>query len=410
MQDKQQPKYSLSTKILLSLLLALILGFIADPACLPFVNQWIAPLGIMFINLIKMMIVPLIFSSIIAAVTSLHEPQKLKRIGLSTIGLYLLTTLAAIAIGLFVANIIKPGIGVSLPGDAQISEKSAPALMDTLVGLIPANPVAAMANGEILPLIVFSLFLGMSILKMGGEKGKLLANFFAACAETSYTLIGIIMKFTPIGVFALLFPIIVQSGVDIVLPLISLIGSVALGCLLHGLVTYGALLKFLGKMSPLKFFRNIFEAMTVAFTTVSSAATLPINMKNCQDNLKLRPEIVSFVLPLGANINMDGTAIYIGVSTIFAANLYGVDFSWGQMLIIVLTGTLGSIGAASVPGTAVIMLATVLQSVGLPLEAIAIIAGVDRFTDMFATCLNITGDATVAAVINENENRREIMP
>ena len=180
LQDKQQPQYSLSTKILLSLLLALILGFIADPACLPFVNQWIAPLGIMFINLIKMMIVPLIFSSIIAAVTSLHEPQKLKRIGLSTIGLYLLTTLAAIAIGLFVANIIKPGIGVSLPGDAQISEKSAPALMDTLVGLIPANPVAAMANGEILPLIVFSLFLGMSILKMGGEKGKLLANFFAA--------------------------------------------------------------------------------------------------------------------------------------------------------------------------------------------------------------------------------------
>jgi Na+/H+-dicarboxylate symporter len=163
-------------------------------------------------------------------------------------------------------------------------------------------------------------------------------------------------------------------------------------------------------MSPLRFFRNIFEAMTVAFTTVSSSATLPINMKNCQDNLKLRPEIVSFVLPLGANINMDGTAIYIGVSTIFAANLYGVDFSWGQMLIIVLTGTLGSIGAAGVPGAAVIMLATVLQSVGLPLEAIAIIAGVDRFTDMFATCLNITGDATVAAVINENENRREIMP
>ena len=206
MQGKIQSRFSLSTKILLSLLLALVLGFISDPACLPFVNQWIAPLGIMFINLIKMMIVPLIFSSLIAAVTNLREPQKLERIGLSTIGLYLFTTLVAIAIGLSVANIINPGSGISLPGDAQISEKTAPTIMEVLVNLIPENPVAAMAKGEILPLIVFSLFLGMSILKMGGEKGTLLANFFAACAETSYTLIGIIMKFTPVGVFALLFP------------------------------------------------------------------------------------------------------------------------------------------------------------------------------------------------------------
>jgi len=404
-----QSKFSLSAKILISLFLSLTLGFIADSTWLPFVNQWVAPLGKIFINLIKMMIVPLIFTSLVAAIANLKDLQKLKRIGFTTIALYLFTTLIAIVIGLSVANIVNPGMGISLSGDVQISEKTAPTIMDVLVNIIPANPVEAMAKGEILPLIVFSLFLGVSILKMGGKKGELLTNFFDASAEVSYTLIGIVMKFTPIGVFALLLPIIVESGIDIILPLISLIGSVAIGCILHGFVTYGVLLKFWSKISLARFFKSIFEAMTVAFTTVSSAATLPVNMKNCQEKLKLRSEIVSFVLPLGANINMDGTAIYIGVSTIFVANLYGVDFSLGQMLMIVLTGTIGSIGAASVPGTAVIMLATVLQSVGLPLEGIAIIASVDRFTDMFATCLNITGDATVASVINEIEEKREML-
>lgn len=404
-----QSKFSLSAKILISLFLSLTLGFIADSTWLPFVNQWVAPLGKIFINLIKMMIVPLIFTSLVAAIANLKDLQKLKRIGFTTIALYLFTTLIAIVIGLSVANIVNPGMGISLSGDVQISEKTAPTIMDVLVNIIPANPVEAMAKGEILPLIVFSLFLGVSILKMGGKKGELLTNFFDASAEVSYTLIGIVMKFTPIGVFALLLPIIVESGIDIILPLISLIGSVAIGCILHGFVTYGVLLKFWSKISLARVFKSIFEAMTVAFTTVSSAATLPVNMKNCQEKLKLRSEIVSFVLPLGANINMDGTAIYIGVSTIFVANLYGVDFSLGQMLMIVLTGTIGSIGAASVPGTAVIMLATVLQSVGLPLEGIAIIASVDRFTDMFATCLNITGDATVASVINEIEEKREML-
>lgn len=404
-----QSKFSLSAKILISLFLSLTLGFIADSTWLPFVNQWVAPLGKIFINLIKMMIVPLIFTSLVAAIANLKDLQKLKRIGFTTIALYLFTTLIAIVIGLSVANIVNPGMGISLSGDVQISEKTAPTIMDVLVNIIPANPVEAMAKGEILPLIVFSLFLGVSILKMGGKKGELLTNFFDASAEVSYTLIGIVMKFTPIGVFALLLPIIVESGIDIILPLISLIGSVAIGCILHGFVTYGVLLKFWSKISLARFFKSIFEAMTVAFTTVSSAATLPVNMKNCQEKLKLRSEIVSFVLPLGANINMDGTAIYIGVSTIFVANLYGVDFSLGQMLMIVLTGTIGSIGAASVPGTAVIMLATVLQSVGLPLEGIAIIASVDRFTDMFATCLNITGDATVASVINEIEEKHEML-
>jgi len=262
-----------------------------------------------------------------------------------------------------------------------------------------------MAKGQILPLIVFAIFVGIGILKVGGERAALLVKFFGAAAEVCYKIIGIVMDFAPYGVFCLLLPVVCKNGhaVLLPLPLLSVISCVAVGGVLHAVLVYSALAKAWGGHTPLQFFKGISEAIMIAFTTCSSAATLPINMKNCQENLGVSREVTSFVLPLGATINMDGTALYMGVCSLFVANVYGVDISAGQMGMIILTGTLASIGTAGVPGAGLIMLAMVLTTVGLPMEGLALVAGIDRVLDMFRTTLNITGDAAVTIVMDEEE-------
>lgn len=396
---------NLSIKIFIALVLSVVVGLIAGEPALPFINWWIAPIGTIFINLIKMMIVPVVFFSLVVGMTSLGDTKKLGRIGAKTVCLYLTTTAVAILIGFGIAGIVSPGTGLDLTSNAAVKVKEAPSLMQVFVAMIPANPIDAMAKAQILPVIIFSLFVGIGIVQVGGERAQLLIKFFDAAAEVTYKIIGIVMQFAPIGVFALLLPVVAKNGPAVLLPLMSVIACVAVGCVIHAVVVYSSLARIWGGHTPMEFFRGMSEAMMIAFTTCSSAAALPINMKNCQEKLGVSREVSSFVLPLGATINMDGTALYMGVCSLFIANVFGVDLTMGQILMIILTGTLASIGTAGVPGAGLIMLAMVLQTAGLPLEGLALVAGIDRVLDMFRTCLNITGDGAVTIVMDQEEKK-----
>ncbi len=396
---------NLSIKILISLVLSVVVGLMAGVEGLPFIKWWIAPIGTIFINLIKMVIVPIVFTSLVVGMTSLGDLKKLGRIGIKTIFIYLFTTAIAIIIGFAVAGIIHPGIGLEMTAGDAVKVKEAPSIMQVFVAMVPTNPVASMAKADILPIIIFALFVGVGILQVGGKKSQLLIDWFDAAAEVSYKIINMVMQFAPIGVFCLLLPVVAENGPKVLLPLLSVIACMAFGSVIHAFAVYSSMARIWGNTSPLKFFRGMSEAILIAFTTCSSAATLPINMKNCQEKLGCSRDITSFVLPLGATINMDGTAIYMGVCSLFIANVYGIDLTMAQMGMIVLTGTLASIGTAGVPGAGLIMLSMVLLSVGLPMEGLALVAGIDRILDMFRTTVNITGDAAVTCVINETEKQ-----
>ena len=396
---------NLSVKILISLVLSVVVGLMAGVDGLPFIKWWIAPVGTIFINLIKMVIVPIVFTSLVVGMTSLGDLKKLGRNGIKTIFIYLFTTAIAIMIGFIVAGIIHPGIGLEMTAGEAVKVKEAPSIMQVFVAMVPTNPIASMAKADILPIIIFALFVGVGILQVGGKKSQLLIDWFDAAAEVSYKIINMVMQFAPIGVFCLLLPVVAENGPKVLLPLLSVIACMAFGCVIHAVAVYSSMARIWGNTSPLKFFRGMSEAILIAFTTCSSAATLPINMKNCQEKLGCSRDITSFVLPLGATINMDGTAIYMGVCSLFIANVYGIDLTMAQMGMIILTGTLASIGTAGVPGAGLIMLSMVLLSVGLPMEGLALVAGIDRILDMFRTTVNITGDAAVTCVINETEKQ-----
>ncbi len=396
---------NLSIKILISLVLSVVVGLIAGAENLPFIKWWIAPIGTMFINLIKMVIVPIVFTSLVVGMTSLGDLKKLGRIGAKTVCIYLFTTAIAIMIGFAVAGIGHPGVGLEMVAGDAVKVKEAPSIMQVLLGMIPTNPVASMAKADILPIIVFALFVGVGILQVGGQKGQLLIDWFDAAAEVSYKIINMVMQVAPIGVFCLLLPVVAENGPKVLLPLLSVIVCMAIGSIIHTVAIYSSMARIWGGVSPIQFFKGMTEAMLIAFTTCSSAASLPINMKNCQEKLGCSREVASFVLPLGATINMDGTAIYMGICSLFIANVYGIDLTTAQMGMIVLTGTLASIGTAGVPGAGLIMLSMVLMSVGLPMEGLALVAGIDRVLDMFRTTVNITGDAAVTCVINETEKK-----
>lgn len=394
----------LSNKILIGLVLGVIAGLIAGPENLGFVKKWIAPLGTLFINLIKMIIVPLVFASLVVGAASLGDIKKLGRIGGKTVGFYLVTTAFAVAIGIAMSLILNPGMGLQLPADAVYKGKEAPSVMNVLVNIVPTNPIKAMGSGDMLQIITFALFVGVGI-TMVGERAKPVNSFFDGLAEVTYKIVNAIMLVAPYGVFALILPVVAANGPKVLIPLAKVIGAVYIACLLHMALTYSGLVAFLGRMSPVKFFKGILPAQLIAFSTCSSAATLPVTMKNTQENLGVSKEVSSFVLPLGATINMDGTAIYQGVCALFVAQVYGIDLSFSQMLVIVLTGTLASIGTAGVPGAGLIMLTLTLQSVNLPLEGIALIAGVDRVLDMARTTVNITGDAVATVYIQNSEDQ-----
>ena len=349
-----------------------------------------------------MIIVPLVFSSLVIGVCSLGDVKKIGRIGAKTMAYYLGTTAFAIVLGLILAIIIQPGAGVNMPADGvKAAAKAAPPIMKVIIDIFPTNAMEAMLKANMLQIIVFSLFIGIGI-SMVGERAEYLKRTIDGLAEVSYKIVGMIMNFAPIGVFGLITPVVAANGPSVLLPLLKVVIAVYLGCLLHALIVYGAMLQFIGKISPMKFFKGIAPAQLLAFTSCSSGGSLPVNMA-CVQKLGVSKEISSFVLPLGATINMDGTAVYQGVCALFIAQIYGVDLTSGQLLTVILTGTLASIGTAGVPGAGFIMLTMILTAIGLPLEGSALIAGIDRILDMPRTCVNITGDATVCYLVDKSE-------
>ena len=397
---------NLSTKILIALGLGIIAGLQLGAEGASFAKAWIGPLGTIFMNLIKMVIVPLVFSSLVMGVCGLGDVKKLGRIGFKTIALYLLTTAFAIALGIAFGVLVEPGAGLNLSTEGlKVTAKAAPPIMKVIIDIFPTNPLGAMVKANMLQIILFALFVGVGIVAVG-EKAEALKNTIDGLAEVCYKMVGIIMSFAPFGVFGLITPVVAANGPAVLLPLLKVIICVYAGCALHALIVYGTLVSVLAKVSPLSFFKGIAPASLLAFSSCSSSGTLPLTM-DCMRKMKVSQNISSFVLPLGATINMDGTALYQGVCALFVAQIYGVELTGAQYMTIMLTGTLASIGTAGVPGAGFIMLTMILTALGLPLEGSALIAGIDRILDMPRTSVNVTGDAAVTLIVDKSEEGNE---
>lgn len=397
----------LARNIIIALIAGVIVGLalnlFAPNAFGPVDTYLFGPLGTIFLNLMKMLVVPVVFVAIALGTAGIGDPKKLGRIGGKTIGFFLITTALAITIALALALVLKPGMtGDFDTAGISYEVQEAPPVMDTLLGIIPTNPIAAMAEGNMLQLIFFSALVGFGI-AMLGKKVERVTEVLEQANELIMYLITFVMKFAPYGAFGLIASAVGSQGFDALQAMGMYMGVVLGALLIHTLVVYGGAVSLMGKRSPIWFFKNFFPAQVVAFSTASSAATLPVSMKMAQERLKVPESISSFTQSLGATINMDGTAIMQGAAVVFIAQAYGTDLSVGALLTVVLTAVLASIGTAAVPGAGLIMLAMVLTSVGLPVEGIALVLGVDRLLDMVRTAVNITGDAAAAVVVAQSE-------
>ena len=404
--EKSKKKLSLPAKIFIGMLAGILVGllFLNNP---DFTTEYLKPIGTIYINLLKFLVVPVVLFSITDGVISLKDLKRVGSVGLKTFLYYMCTTALAVVIGLVIVNLFK-GFFPALPsadlGALEYTAKESPSVMQVIVNIFPDNLVKPMVDANMLPIIVIAIFFGAGILA-SGDKGAKIAEWINCMNDVVMKIMMMIIKFTPIGVFCLMTNVVAVNGADIIGKLALIIGVAYLGYIVHVVVVYGLSVKFLSKMSPIKFFKGLAPAMITAFTTTSSNATLPVNIECC-NKMGAEPEISSFVLPLGATINMDGTAIYQAVCAVFIACCYGVQLTLGDMAMIVLTATLASVGTAGVSGAGMIMLAMVLTQVGLPVEGIAIIAGVDKLFDMGRTTLNITGDATCALFISRLEREK----
>jgi proton glutamate symport protein len=328
--------------------------------------------------------------------------KKLGRVGSKVVGMYLITTLIAVLIGVFLALVIQPGTGITIEKPAKIEAKKIPSMVDWLLNIVPTNVVKGMAETDVLQIIFFALFLGVCLALLG-DRGKPVVDFFDILTQAVIKMTGIVMEYAPYAVFVLMAWVAGKYGLKMLLPLGKLIIAVYIGCILQILITYSFIVKVMAKKSMGWFLRGVADAMTVAFTTCSSAATLPVTMRVTDENLKVKKSLYSFSLPLGCTINMDGTSIYEAIAAIFTAQLFGISLGFSQYVAIIVTATLASIGAAGVPGAGLIMMTMVLTAAGLPLEVIGIIAGVDRIMDMVRTMVNITGDAAVTVAVARSE-------
>ncbi|GIN90738.1 dicarboxylate:amino acid:cation symporter DAACS family protein [Siminovitchia terrae] len=381
-------------QILAAFILAIIVGIIFGERA-----TIIQPLGDLFLRLIKFIIVPLILSTIVVGVTNAGSIKKIGNLGGKAIGYFLVTSFIAIALGLFAGFVFQPGAGVDLAVQGEaVDAPETEGVIATLLNIIPTNPIEALTTGAVLQIIFFAIFLGIGI-SLVGKKALPVQQFFEGLSEVMYKITSIVMKLVPLGIFGLLAPIVGTYGPSVLMPLIKVIIAMVVAVIVHVSLVYSAAVKTFGKMNPYHFFKGIFPAASVAFATCSSSGTLPVTMKNTQENLGVSKGTSSFVLPLGATINMDGTAIYQGIAVMFIAQYFGVELTMAQILIVALMGTLASIGAAGVPGAGLIMLTMVLTAVNLPLEGIALIAGIDRILDMLRTSVNIIGDASACVVV-----------
>ena len=401
---KEKKKLSLAMQIFIAMLLAIVGGLLLQGQA-DFATNFIKPFGTIFLNLVKFIVVPIVLFSIMCGIISMKDIRKVGSIGLKTVVFYLCTTAFAVTIGLLGANLFKGLFPVIATTDLSYEASASASFMDTLVNIFPSNFFKPMVEANMLQVIVVAVLLGFSIILVGEKNAKVVSAFndlneiFMKCME-------LILKLSPIGVFCLLCPIIAANGAAIIGSLAMVLLTAYICYIVHGVVVYSLSVKAMGGMSPVKFFKGMMPAIIFAFSSASSVGTLPINL-SCTEKLGAKKEITSFVLPLGATINMDGTAIYQGVCAIFIASCYGIQLTLPQMLTIVLTATLASIGTAGVPGAGMVMLAMVLTSLGLPVDGIALVAGVDRIFDMGRTTVNITGDAACAIVVSNMEEKRE---
>ncbi|MBT4770259.1 MAG: dicarboxylate/amino acid:cation symporter [Rhodospirillaceae bacterium] len=359
--------------------------------------------GQIFVTALKMLVVPLVFVSLVCGVVSLGDVHALGRIGVKTVALYLLTTAMAITIALVLASIFAPGEGFQITsGYSDFQPTPPPPLSKVLIGMIPGNPFAAMAQGNMLQLIVFSIIFGIS-LTLSGDAGQPVVNLFTSLNEVVMKMVGIVMWLAPIGVFCLIGKTFATQGIEVIAPLFGYFAVVVLALGVHFFCSYGSLIAFVARLSPLIFFQKMRAAMIFAFSTASSNATIPVTLRSVEKRLGVDNSVAAFTVPLGATINMDGTAIMQGVATVFISNVYGIGLGMTDYLMIIATATLASIGTAGVPGVGLVMLSMVLLQVGLPVEGVALIIGVDRLLDMLRTAVNITGDAAVTCVVAKSE-------
>lgn len=376
---------------------------------------YIKPVGTIFIRLLMFIAIPLVLSSLIVGASSLGDLKKVGRIGLRMLLFYVITIAIAITIGLFLTNTIQPGKFLSADAkeklivefvpnvQSKIQEAVELNVITTIVNIVPVNPISALANSEMLQIVFFAIIVGMTLTAIPKVKSEPVVKFFDGFSELMIKMVDYIMKIAPYGVFALIAATISEFGFDILQTLFWYAGTLILGLLIQQFIVFGSFVKIFARLNPMKFFQGIREVMLIGFSSSSSAATLPVNIESCEVNLGVPKNISSFVLPLGATINMNGTSMYQAVAAVFIAQVYGIELHISEQLIILLTALLASIGTAPVPGVGIVMLLIVLKSVNIPEEGIALILGIDRFLDMCRTVVNVSGDAAVATIVAKFE-------
>ncbi|PAB58303.1 dicarboxylate/amino acid:cation symporter [Anaeromicrobium sediminis] len=402
---KQKFKLKLFHKIFIGLILGATVGFIfstmggEDNATIAKIVPVFALLGDLFLRLIRMVVVPLVFFSIISGVANLGDLKKLRSIGIKAVALFFATAFCAVTIGLIVAHIIQPGAGIQLGEAAQAVEvKELPGIADTILNFFPKNPVESMAKGEMLHIISFSVFIGAALLMMG-QKGKELIDLVDKVSEVMFKITDIVVKFTPYGVFGLMAKATTKFGLKIFGPISKFILADYLASFIHIAVIYTLVLMVFAKVNPIKFYKKAFQTWLVAFSTCSSMATLPVTMRIADEELGLPKENASFILPLGATANMNGTSIYFGIIVLFAAQIYGIPLSFKMQAMLVLQATLLSVGCAAVPQVGLLISIALLTGMGLPLDGIALVAGIYRIVDQAHTSTNALGDLVVATAV-----------
>ena len=404
-------KLNLTNRIFIGLISGIILGIIMHNFTeIPFIKTYVIDfafhfMGNIFIRSIRMLVIPLVIFSLILGASGIEDVSKLGRIGIKTLIFYLGTTAVAIVISLFVGNFINPGLGVELSSieNTKITISQSKSFVQILLGMIPVNPIESMAKGEMLSIITFSIIIGVAI-SLLNDKIPVVKKIVSEINIINLKLVEMVMFLAPFGVFGLIAKTFATLGYAAIIPIFKYLLAVVIALLLHTLITYQGLLVFVAKYNPLTFLKKFSPVMILGFSTSSSAACLPSSLKTMEEDFGVSTTVAAFTLPLGNTINMDGTAIMQGVATIFIAQVYGIDLTMGNYVTIILTATLASIGTAGVPGVGVIMLGMVLTEIGLPLEGIGLVMGIDRVVDMFRTAINVTGDAICTLVIAKTEN------
>lgn len=404
-------KTSITTKILIAMTVGLVVGSLINAFALDnaFVTTYLVHglfhvIGAAFVNALKMLVVPLVTFSLISGVCGIGDVSVLGRVGIKSFALYLLTTGIAVTLALSVALVTAPGRGFEHPQAlSDFTPPPAPPLTEVFINIVPGNPVEAFAEGNMLQIIFFVILFALAML-MSGQAGQQLADGAEKLNQVMMTVVTLVMDFAPIGVFFLMAKTFAEQGIGLILPMIGYFSVVILCLLLHAFGTFSALLLLLAKLNPIMFMRKLRPAHLFAFSTASSNATIPVTLQVTEKRLGVNNATASFTVPLGATINMDGTAIMQGVATVFIANVYGIELSLTDYMTVIGMSILASIGTAGVPGVGLIMLAMVFNQVGLPVEGIGLILGVDRILDMLRTVVNVTGDATVTCIVARGEN------